>query len=77
MDDPLELSKDIAQLRRDQPRNPVTARVCDALERRLQKRTLVVPQSLEVEVQAAPGFDRKSYMRDYMKKKRAAKAKAK
>jgi hypothetical protein len=71
MNDPLELSKDIAQLRRDQPRNPVTARVCDALERLLQSRNLpnpAMPKSLDLPTLT---FDRKSYMRDYMKKKRA------
>ena len=32
----IELGKVIARLRRTQPRNPDTMRVCDALERRLQ-----------------------------------------
>jgi len=33
----IELGKVIARLRRDQPRNPDTMRVCDALERRLKR----------------------------------------
>jgi hypothetical protein len=32
----IELEKVIARLRRDQPRNADTMRICDALERRLQ-----------------------------------------
>jgi ParB-like nuclease domain len=33
----IELGKVIARLRRDQPRNPDTMRICDALERRLKR----------------------------------------
>jgi hypothetical protein len=33
----IELGKVIARLRRDQPRNPDTMRVCNALERRLKR----------------------------------------
>lgn len=56
-----ELLRKIAKIRRDQPRNVDVMRLCSALEEFLIQ---------DAEVRAAH-FDRKSYMRDYMRKRRA------
>ena len=68
--------KVIARLRRAQPRNPDTMAVCDAYEaamvalRRLEE-MLIVPRKRKPD----GTFDKKAYMRAYMRKRRA-KAKA-
>lgn len=71
MDD-LELTKTIAQVRRAMPRNEAVMTICSELERRVSLSSRAVTTAL-----AKEAFDRKSYMRDYMKKKRAATAKRK
>ena|SRR5688572_11108844 len=57
-----ELLRTIAKVRREQPRNVDVMRICSALEELLIQ---------EAELRAAH-FDRKAYMREYMRQRRAA-----
>ena len=63
-----DLWQAIARLRRAQPRNPDTMAVCDALEEVLRY-VRILP------MRDKGTFDKKAYMREYMRKRRA-KAKA-
>lgn len=81
-----ELLRDIAELRRNMPRNATAMRVCDALEARLTETSM--PQKYEHReigyafVDMPDGnvvgnfyqgkFDKKAYQRGYMRKRRAA-----
>lgn len=77
-----DLWKTIARLRRAQPRNPDTMAVCDALEHSTQVirklegmvRDMAARQTMTVLQKGGP-FDKKAYMRAYMREWRA-KAKA-
>jgi len=80
MDDNIELTHVIARLRRAQPRNADTQVVCDELERRLVNphagaEPSASPQGIGRTVGSIPATgakDRKTYMRDLMRKRRAA-----
>jgi hypothetical protein len=78
----VDLLKTIARLRRAMPRNADVTEVCDALEGLLQRRSLALPavssvppvhaeQPAELKITRVPKFDKRAYMRDYMRKKRA------
>lgn len=69
-----DLMRDIAQLRRDMPRNATVMRVCDALEVEL---TSLTQQELNAAVAVVKkhkeSFDRNGYQRDLMRQRRAKK----
>jgi hypothetical protein len=58
----VDIVQAIARLKRAFPRNADVLAVCDALETR---------QAAPIVDQAAEGFDRRAYQRDYMRKRRA------
>lgn len=74
---PTELSQIIARVQRAMPRNADVMAICDELAGRLRIAAPPMPTEKIVEAASAmlagPGFDRKAYMRDYMRKKRKAK----
>jgi uncharacterized membrane protein len=70
--------RDIAELRRNMPRNSTAMRVCDALENLIiaeSKRASAVAEIVKAASDQAvdiPKFDKTAYQRDYMRKRRAA-----
>lgn len=71
-DEARHLMELIARQRRARPRNTDLMRLCDALEARLKPAEVPIVESVSVEPDDAQPFDRKAYMRDYMKKRRAS-----
>jgi hypothetical protein len=80
-----ELLKDIAELRRNMPRNSMVLRVCQALEAALidaARREMIkgiingVPEQIEKATSITKSFDKTAYQRDYMRKRRAEKQSA-
>lgn len=78
-----ELIKTIARVRRAMPRNVDVMEICDALEKRLQEpveledarrnHMMVAAKGIQARAEAEKDesrFDKKAYMRDYMRKKR-------
>lgn len=77
MDD-LELTKTIDQVRRAMPRNLAVMTICDELQSRIRgfgqpSAGLIAGVDEIIAASVAAGFDRKAYMRDYMKKRRKVK----
>lgn len=64
-----DLHEAIGRLKRSQPRNEDTMAVCSALEAYLYRPPAELPRTVQTE--AAGGFDKKAYQRDYMRKRRA------
>jgi hypothetical protein len=62
----------VARLRRAQPRNADTMLVCDELERSLLRVSTAPANNVSKPAKAPANTDRKAYMRDLMRKKRAA-----
>ena len=69
----VSLTQIIATLRRSQPRNPLTMRVCDELEGRLFMPVVLDSPERDAAFEKRHGFDRRAYQRTYMKKYRADK----
>lgn len=64
-----EILKDIAELRRNMPRNKTAMRICDALEERL---IATSPREIiNAVIESSPVFDKTAYQRNYMRARRA------
>lgn len=70
-----ELMRDIAELRRNMPRNTTAMRICDALEAELvaKQHSNMADAIVATQANANGGFDRKAYQRNYMRQRRAKK----
>jgi hypothetical protein len=84
--DDVTLQKDLAFLRRNQPRNEVTMRVCDALDEMLRQRPLIAkgitadeipqlkPDKFEVLPECPTCAERKKRTRERVKRHREARS---
>jgi hypothetical protein len=73
--DEISLTQVIAKLRRDQPRNALTMRVCDELEKRLKEAVLGGAEEMDRKVRSSLGekFNRTAYQKEYMRRWRIRK----